>query len=90
MKIIKLISQSTALTLVVFGSIWLGYQLHAPLPQTLPTVRWQQEYLNSCGIDRYNCGEVDGVAGTKFCRAINNWTLDQYALPYMVNIKGGE
>ena len=48
-------------------------------------IRDLQIFLNSLDDPRYDCGVVDGEAGSKFCVAINNWTGDQY---YEESIKG--
>jgi len=49
-----------------------------------PTIKEQQQFLNSLGNSRYYCGEEDGMAGPIFCRAVNNYNLDQ---EYMKSIK---
>lgn len=42
-----------------------------------PTIKEQQQFLNSLGNSRYYCGKEDNVAGPKFCRAVNNYQIDQ-------------
>jgi len=65
---------------VLMGFVcWLSSQADQAENVPVSTVEVQQRYLNSLGNPRYNCGEVDGKAGEKFCRALNNWSLDQYA-----------
>lgn len=43
------------------------------------TVKQQQQWLKDTGIDRYDPGKIDGVAGTKLCKALNNYSIDQTA-----------
>lgn len=44
-----------------------------PLPEEI------QRMLNDTGIERYNCGEVDGIVGKQTIEAWRNYQFDYYA-----------
>ncbi len=76
-----------ACLVIVMGTMswWAGYQKGLTIYQQ-PTVRQQQEYLNSLDMDRYRC-EIDGIAGDEFGKALNNWSVDQWHIYQMENTK---
>lgn len=53
------------------------------LEHYIPTPMELQQRLNGTGNPRYDCGEVDGIAGNKLCKALNNMAVDRIAEEFM-------
>ena len=82
--------------LIAFGLVcgWCGWEFRTGGQKTEDggqrieyrqyTAGEQIRYLESQG---YDCGRPKDKPGPKFCKALERWECDEYAKPWMKNIK---